>query len=91
MSKYRKKPVEIEAFKFYVDPMPDWFMDKVSSQEITLLNCNYNRYTIDQAFCRINTLEGTMEGRGGDYIIKGVQGEIYPCKPYIFEQTYEEV
>ena len=89
MGKYRKKPVVIDAFKFYVDNMPDWFMDKVSSNEVILMNCNYNRYTIDEAFCKIETLEGTMFGYGGEYIIKGVQGEIYPCKPDIFKATYE--
>ncbi len=91
MAKYRKKPVEIEAFKFYVDSMPDWFMDKVSDCTVTLQNCNYKRYSIDQACCEIKTLEGTMIACGGDYIIKGVQGEIYPCKPHIFEATYEVV
>lgn len=39
----------------------------------------------------IDTLEGTMRVDYGDYIIKGIQGEFYPCKPDIFEQTYEEV
>ena len=39
----------------------------------------------------INTLEGEHIANYGDYIIKGVQGEFYPCKPDIFEQTYEEV
>ncbi len=72
MGRYRKLPVEIEAFKFYVDNIPDWFMDKVSSNDITLRNCNYNRYSIEEAYCEINTLEGVMIGRGGDYIIKGV-------------------
>lgn len=90
MTKYRKKPVVIEAFKFYVDGMPDWFMDKVSSNDVILYNCNYNQYEIDEAYCEINTLEGLMVGRGGDYIIKGVQGEIYPCKSDIFELTYEK-
>lgn len=89
--KFRKKPVVIEAFKFYVDPMPDWFVDMVSANEITLFNCDYNRYSIDEAYCNIRTLEGIMKGNGGDYIIKGVQGEIYPCKPDIFEATYEKV
>jgi len=91
MSKYRKKPVEIEAFKFYVDPMPDWFMDKVTTNEVSLRNCGYSHSTIEEAYCEIKTLEGTMKGNGGDYIIKGVQGEIYPCKPDIFESTYEKV
>lgn len=89
--KYRKKPVEVEAFRFYVDPMPDWFMDKVSSCEVTLRRCDYERYAISEAYCEIETLEGRMLGNGGDYIIKGVQGELYPCKPDIFEQTYEPV
>lgn len=91
MAKYRKKPVEIEAFKFYVDPMPEWFMDKVTSNEVILRKCNYDKYTIKEAYCDIQTLEGTMKGLGGDYIIKGIQGEIYPCKPGIFEATYEKV
>lgn len=89
--KYRKKPVEIEAFKFYVDPMPDWFFEKVTANEVVLCCCDYNRYELKEAYCEISTLEGTMRGNGGDYIIKGVQGEIYPCKPDIFEQTYEPV
>ncbi|MGD6898611.1 hypothetical protein [Bacillus infantis] len=91
MAKFIKKPVEVEAFKFYVDPMPDWFMDKVTSNDVILLNCNYNIYGIDEAYCDILTLEGTMRAGGGDYIVKGVQGEIYPCKPEIFKKTYELV
>lgn len=89
--KYRKKPVEIEAFKFYVDGMPDWFMDKVSDCTVTLKKCDYRKYDIDEAYCEIQTLEGVMVARGGDYIIKGVQGELYPVKPNIFHQTYERV
>lgn len=89
MAKYRKKPVVIEAFKFYVDPMPDWFMDKVSTNEVILRNCNYGIYDINSAYCEIETLEGTMRGNGGDYIIKGVNGELYPCKADIFAKTYE--
>lgn len=91
MAKFRKKPVEIDAFKFYVDEMPDWFMDKVSSNDVILRNCDYRRYDKEDAYCEIKTLEGVMRGNGGDYIIRGVQGEIYPCKPDIFEQTYEKV
>lgn len=91
MAKYRKKPVEIEAFQFYVDPMPDWFMDKVSSNDVILYNCDYREYSTSEAYCEIVTLEGTMRGDGGDYIIKGIQGEIYPCKPDIFMATYEKV
>ena len=89
--KYRKKPVVIEAFQFYVDNMPDWFMDAVSNDEVILYNCDYKRYTIDEAYCRIHTLEGWRWCNGGDYVIKGIKGELYPCKADIFKQTYEEV
>ena len=91
MAKYRKKSVEIEAFQFYVDNMPDWFMDKVSDNTVTLCNCDYKRYSIDEAYCLIETLEGVHRCNGGDYVIKGVKGELYPCKPDIFEMTYEAV
>jgi len=91
MSKYKKKPVVVEAFQFYVEPMPDWFMDKVSSNDIVLKNCDHDRYSIDDAYCEIKTLEGTMQANARDYIIKGVDGEIYPCKPDIFKRTYEKV
>lgn len=46
---------------------------------------------IDNPYMYIETLEGTMKASVGDYIIKGVNGEFYPCKPDIFEKTYEEV
>ena len=42
-------------------------------------------------FLRIDTLEGTHTATKGDYVIKGVKGEFYPCKPYIFEMTYEKI
>jgi len=77
--KYRKKPVVIEAFRYYIDPRPDWFQDKVTLNEIITY----------ETHCDIYTLEGVMRGEYGDYIIQGVLGEIYPCKPDIFELTYE--
>ena len=89
--KYRKKAVEIEAFQFYVDTMPDWFFDKVCNNSVILRNCDYKRYSIEEAYCEIETLEGTMIAKGGDYIIKGIKGEIYPCKPDIFVETYERL
>jgi hypothetical protein len=82
---FRKKPVIIEAFKYIVDPIPDWFMDKVSSNEIILRNNTATPH------CEIKTLEGIMKGEAGDYIIKGIKGEIYPCKPDIFELTYDKL
>lgn len=80
MSKYRKKPVVIEAFKWLTDEVPDWWKDLKG----TTVNVNTG-----SAF--IPTLEGKMEAREGDYIIQGVKGEVYPCKPDIFAATYEPV
>lgn len=79
MPKFRKKPVVIEAFRYLFDDRPDWFCDKVTTNEIVTHGTH----------CDIHTLEGVMRGDVGDYIIKGVKGEIYPCKPDIFAATYE--
>lgn len=90
--KFRKKPVEIEAFCFTVDPIPDWFMDRVSDNSIRLHDCyDGGGFVPNKGTADIKTLEGVMTAKAGDYIIKGVKGEIYPCKPDIFEATYEAV
>ena len=65
-------------------------MDKVTSNDIFLQNCKYKRYGINKAYCEIKTLEGVMIGKDGDYIMKSVNGKIYPCKADIFENTYEQ-
>lgn len=83
--KYRKKPVIIEAFQLGVDNIPDWFMQKVKSNDIVLI-CNQ---VGSVQCCHIKTLEGIMIADLNDFIIKGVKGELYPCKPDIFEATYE--
>lgn len=81
--KYRKKPIVIEAVRFMIDDyLPDWFMDNISQNNII---------TYSNGMCDIKTLEGTMRANFGDYIICGVNGELYPCKPDIFEKTYEVV
>jgi len=90
MAQYRKKPVVIEAFKYGIDYRPDWFNDKVTTNEIITF-VGYNLKNPEEYYCEIKTLEGVMRGNCGDYIIKGVKGEIYPCKPDIFEATYEIV
>lgn len=86
--KYRKKPIVIEAFKFIkkgftnTNPhIPVWF--------VSAINDNTIRFHPD-GFC-IKTLEGNMIANDGDYIIQDIKGEIYPCKPDIFEATYEKV
>lgn len=79
MAIYRKLPIEVEAFLFGVDEEPKWFTEQGDVWEIKDYGNRLN----------IHTLEGVMEARfGEDYIIKGIQGEIYPCKKEIFEKTY---
>lgn len=78
--RYRKKPVEIEAVR--------WSGENVAT--ITrFLEGQKGRVGMD--YVEITTLEGTMRADIGDYIIKGVKGEFYPCKPDIFQATYEAV
>lgn len=94
MAKFRKRPVVIEAFRLGIDSIPDWFMDKVTDRTVTLLSDRPISSPFDhdhKTMADIETLEGTHRANHGDYIIKGVKGELYPCKPDIFEMTYEEV
>lgn len=88
MAKYRKKPVVVEAiqYQFYNKEEIDEFVGKQLGEYIREISYNtFDTYII------IPTLEGNMEASIGDYIIKGVNGEFYPCKPDIFEKTYERV
>lgn len=89
MAKYRKKPVVIEAFQLNERGLvaEDWFWDAVTRNDI-ITHC-FGKYEPSPAWCEIKTLEGTMVANTGDYIIRGVNGEIYPCKADIFHKTYE--
>ncbi|MCA9427919.1 MAG: hypothetical protein KC994_22760 [Candidatus Omnitrophica bacterium] len=75
--KYRKIPVEVDAFpwRFGCD-MPPWAKEKLTEEEDLV---------------HIGTLEGVMTATPGDFIIRGVAGEVYSCKPEIFEMTYEPI
>lgn len=77
--KYRKKPVVIEAVQF------------INSADIHEFCGKKVREPVGESFLEIETLEGVMKAMPGDFIIKGVKGEFYPCKPDIFEKTYEKV
>jgi len=77
--KYRKKPVSIEAIQY----------DGNNAKEILDFAGTSNGVCISDGSLLIKTLEGTMTASVGDFIIKGVNGEFYPCKPDIFEKTYE--
>lgn len=88
--KFRKKPVVIEAFQYdgdfiYSDGkpyVPEWAMEA---------NENGTFVWRDQGDLYVKTLEGVMLVNVDDFVIQGVAGEIYPCKPDIFEKTYEPV
>ena len=72
MGRYRKLPVEVQAFRIGIDYIPDWFMDKVSANEIILYGKSTGFENYDDTNCDIKTLEGIMHANYGDYIIKGV-------------------
>ena len=80
VKKYRKKPVVIEAMEVRV-------IDTQTAKKVTQW-CD-SAFIFDD-YLYIKTLEGDMKVSRGDFIIKGVNGEFYPCKPDIFAKTYEE-
>jgi hypothetical protein len=94
MAKYRKKPVVIEAVPVdeaircaespHLDgwlALPEWLRDANDRGDVVFMPDHV----------MIHTLEGRMRGERTDWIIQGVQGEIYPCKDSIFQMTYEAV
>ena len=83
MPKYRKKPVVIEAHRLNRDNFED-VADWAGVKEYWGLHA-------PSPALHIETLEGVMLAHLGDYVLRGVQGEFYPCKPDIFEATYEPV
>lgn len=88
-TRFRKKPVEIEAMQVEADPRHNLKIQQWAEM------CTSDGDVIPVVVPRagggmlIHTLEGTMRADLGDWIIRGVQGEFYPCKPDIFEATYE--
>lgn len=95
VQKFRKKPVEIEAIQYtgenlkevieFTGKHPNWDKWFSSWEEYETHVKN------DRNVFKILTLEGAMEAIPGDWIIRGVKGEHYPCKPDIFEKTYEPI
>lgn len=80
--KYTKKPVVIEAVEFTYPPTEEFkaFINFDGARKVVIKN----------NFAVIETLEGNMTANIGDYIVRGINGELYPCKPDIFKQTYEK-
>ena len=100
MAKYRKKPVIVEAVKSadYCHRGKKRCIEFLEGKVIDLSNpitddkfYDYCNIVSDNGGITIHTLEGNMLAKDGDYIIKGVNGEFYPCKPDVFEKTYETV
>jgi hypothetical protein len=102
MPLFRKRPVVIEAVQitaadfnghtwdgspFATAPAPEWLIAAIESGVVVPDTPNHTDY----AEWRIKTLEGEMLGGPGDWIIQGVKGELYPCKPDIFAATYDAV
>jgi hypothetical protein len=88
VSQWRKKPVTIEAHRIGDDGWPDAIWEGVMRNEI-ILHLGRDAFKKTTGHVEIQTLEGIMRGEIGDWIIKGVKGEFYPCKPDIFAATYE--
>ena len=89
MSKYRKKPVVIEAVQWSdgkISEVTPWIKEALHKmpQELGAITRIADKIII-------TTLEGEVTAINGDYIIKGIKGELYPCKPDIFNQTYDTV
>ena len=85
ISKYRKRPVEVEAIQF-----DGWNWREVHQfmgNEPLMFTQGFRK----DEYILIRTLEGVMKASIGDYIIKGVHDEFYPCKPDIFHETYEDL
>lgn len=79
--RYRKKPVIVDAVRW----------NSKNYFDVIRLTGRKDIRFFDDGSCIIPTLEGNVVAQKGDYIIKGVRGECYPCKPDIFKETYERV
>lgn len=90
---FKKKPVIIQALQFTgenADLVKTWLGSKCE------IGCEITTepgspIETETTYVYISTLKGVMKGNPGDFIIKGISGEFYPCKPEIFELTYEQV
>lgn len=95
--KYRKKPVVIEAMRLHPETSGEDLLDPNTCAHAEIAGWmlghgfkGFNVHGDERPYgLAIQTLEGVMVATPGDWIIRGVQGEFYPCKPDIFEATYE--
>jgi hypothetical protein len=96
MARFRKKPVEVDAMQWDgtalgATTVIDWILSNGSTASYICSNPELCAETDGDTphVIQIRTLEGTMSADLGDWVIRGVKGEFYPCKPDIFEATYE--
>jgi hypothetical protein len=89
--RYTKKPVTIEAFQITEELAIANLIDNLPLPFGITLSGSYRRddRTVSYAYTCIETPEGKMKAKIGDWIIKGVKGELYPCKPDVFEASYD--
>ena len=96
--KFRKKPIVIEAFQMLYQPgqsltyeqadsFPAWFREAIRKDNRAEGSVFHHANGLFVIF----TLEGLMEILPGDYVIRGTKGEIYPCKPDVFEEVYDAI
>jgi hypothetical protein len=81
--KYRKKPVLIDAWQWQGQPRNEWPIWLQTAKHVQLVEAEFR--------LKISTLEGTMRANLGDWVLKGITGELYPCNEDIFFATYEMV
>lgn len=91
MAKYRKKPVVVEAVKWTGDNLREVIGFTGLHESAKKWSWEEYEEVVKEKGLKIFTLEGSLMASVGDWIIKGVKGEFYPCKPDIFEATYEKV
>lgn len=95
--KYRKRPVEVEAVQWMgtvFSDYPEWIHEAKQAPKDAPGSIFFDpaKITHNQYFsCYIFTLEGIHECKPGTFVIRGINGELYPCKPDIFALTYEQV
>ena len=89
--RFRKKPVEITAIQWTGDNILDVMAFMRPQEPVYVNNLSYMKFSNADDLVGIQTLEGIMAANKGDWIIRGVKGELYPCKPDIFTATYDPV
>lgn len=91
MPLFRKMPVTIEAIQWTGNNIAEIYSFMHPQEPVYVNDLSHINFTNADDLIGIQTLEGLMVAGIGDWIIRGIQGELYPCKPDIFVTTYEEV